>query len=322
VDPWEGVALGLVLGAAGWIRAYDFLEGEALLPDLWDEYRLRKLPFDQLEAEYEANANRSDVIMCLTTTPTRIEHLQLTLKSLLRQRRRPTEIRLHLPAYSRRDNQPYIRPQWLQRLTAVRIIECEDLGPATKLLPALLTSPPSQRVLAVDDDRIYPRNMVEDFDRFQMHYPDAALGMSGWVAPADLVDRPTTLVADLAGRPPTPIKSTRLRRPKAVDVLQGFSGYVMRPRFFDLDKLTDYSEAPPVARMVDDVWFSGHCNAPKFVIPTRRTNFQSWPLRSFYGRTSLGRLNRGDGDPERRSNTIMLQHFAGAWRVGGPDRTA
>jgi hypothetical protein len=103
--------------------------------------------------------------------------------------------------------------------------------------------------------------------------------------------------------------------------VQGLAGYIVRPRFFDLRRLIDYASAPPAARTVDDVWISGHCRAPKYVLPSRRSSFEPWRRRAFYSRTGLGRLNRAR-DHRERPNSIMLRHFAAAWigsaPAGGP----
>ena len=310
-----GLALGAACGLA--VKAYDFLQGEDLLHDLPDELWLRRVPIEALETAYRRRPPASDLVISLTTIPSRLPYLELTLKSLLRQTRRPARIRLNLPSFSRRERRAYEVPCWLEHLSSVEVVPCEDLGPATKVLPTLRDADPRQRVLAVDDDRVYPPSLVEQIDRWSGVLPEAAIGLSGWIAPPDLTDRPTTLVADLLLRPPVPIKATRIGTPREVDVLQGLAGYVVRPRYFDLDALCDYSTAPPAARMVDDVWIAGHCRARRFVVPSRRTNFPPWIGRGFYGRTALGRLNRGGGEPNNRSNTIMLRYFAGRWPVGG-----
>jgi hypothetical protein len=96
------------------------------------------------------------------------------------------------------------------------------------------------------------------------------------------------------------------------------SGYLVRPRFFDVTRLSDYSAAPPLAFFVDDVWLSAHCTVPKYVVPVGRANFQPPRHALHYKRTSLGWENRGGGDLEKRNNTIMVKYFADRWRVGGP----
>src|SRR4029453_15549832 len=102
----------------------------------------------------------------------------------------------------------------------------------------------------------------------------------------DLVDRPSRLTATLLGRPPAPLKCTRVAARRDVAVIQGLSGYVVGPRFFDLPALTDYSRAPAAAFFVDDVWVSAHCRAPKAVFAGRRTNFPSIVDARFFKRSS------------------------------------
>jgi hypothetical protein len=166
----------------------------------------------------------------------------------------------------------------------------------------------------VDDDRIYQPWLVEQMMAAADANPGIAVAGSGWDAPVDLIDRPTRLSATLFGRAPAPLKCTRVRGRRDVDIMQGLSGYLVRPRFFDTRALADYSGAPPAAFFVDDVWISAHCQVPKAVIQGRRTNFASRRDARSYKRSSVALVNRGDGSPESRNNTVMLRYFAGRWR--------
>ncbi len=307
---WLTAALALLLA----VKAIDFFEGEDVILDLRDEFRLARMDLEALDRA-AGSAPRSNVIVCLTTIPSRMPYIDDTLKSLLRQTLLPREIWLHVPSFSKRENRPYEIPARLRRLQSVRIRECDDWGPATKFIPALAGLPPDQPVIALDDDRIYPPNLVRDLQAAAQALPDAAFGLSGWIVPDDLVDRPTTIIANLLQRPPAPVRATRLKALRRVDVLQGVSGYLVKPRFFDLARLTDYADAPAEAFTVDDVWMSAHCQVPKYVVPARRSSFQPWRRRVLYKRTSLGSINRGRTDEERR-NSIVLRHLRGAWMTG------
>jgi hypothetical protein len=318
--PLELVAVLGAVGAASAIWAHDFLEGETLLADLADEVFIARADIFRLDAFCRANPARSDTIISLTTIPSRIAAIGDTLKSLLRQSRAPAEIRLNLPAYCKRERAPYVVPAWLGGLRSVTIVACDDLGPATKLLPALGALPPNQKIVALDDDRIYPRSLLADLDAAAQSLPDAALGLSGWRVPPDLIDRPTTLLTNIRTTPPAPIRGRRVRVPTPVDILQGMSGYLVRPRYFDLAALGDYSCAPAAASFVDDVWISAQCRAPKYVIPVRRSNFQPYRRIRLYKKTGLGLVNRGGGDVNRRNNTVMLKYFASRWAADGAER--
>lgn len=302
------------------VKLHDFFEGETLVEDLLDEFRMSRTELAALDRFWAENPNRSEAIVTLTTIPSRLPHIATTLKSLMRQSRAPARIVLNLPQHSKRENAGYTVPSFLLGLKSVAVHRCEDLGPATKLIPTLMREPPTQKIIVVDDDRIYPVNLVADLDDAADRDELSAFGMSGWVVPADLTDRPTTIWANLKMLPPAPVRARRLRAPLAVDVLQGLSGYLVRPAFFDLERLADYSGAPGAAFYVDDVWISGHCKAQRFVIPARRYNYQPKFKSAFYKRTSLGLINRGPGDNTQRHNTVILRHLAGSWRAGGREK--
>jgi hypothetical protein len=302
------------------IKIHDFFEGETLVRDCLDEFRLTRTDLGKLDAFWTENPSRSECIITLTTIPSRLPHIAATLKSLMRQSRAPARIILNLPDFSKRENTPYTVPAFLQGLKSVQIVRCEDMGPATKVVPTLLREPPERKIIVVDDDRIYPANLVRDLENAADLDVKSAFGMSGWVVPTDLVDRPTTIWANFQMRPPSPARARRLHSPMPVDILQGLSGYLVRPGFFDLPRLTDYNRAPPESFFVDDVWISAHCAAARFVIPARRYNYQPKFRRGFYKNTSLGLLNRGPGGDEQRHNTIVLRYLADKWRVGGPRR--
>lgn len=309
-----GLAVAGVAAVAA-VGIHDFFEGETLLHDLLDEYRLSSTSLEEMDRRWAANTSRSSVIISLTTIPSRLPHIAPTLKSLMRQTRAPASINLNLPHMSIREKVPYAVPAFLQGLGSVKIHRCDDMGPATKVVPTLQREKQYQAIIVVDDDRIYPSNLVADLEDAAAANPGAAFGMSGWRVPPDLVDRPSTIVANFRMQAPSPVRARRLRAPYAVDILQGLSGYIVRPGFFNLTQLVDYSGAPRESFYVDDVWISGHCKVPRFVIPSRRYNYQPKRLREFYKGTSLGLINRGTGGNERRHNTVVMKHLAERWQA-------
>jgi hypothetical protein len=299
--------------AAAAVKIHDFFEGETLVRDIADELSLSRRSLAELDRAWAANPRRSDAIVSLTSIPSRLPLIARTLKSLMRQSLAPRRIVLNLPRFSKREGVAYEVPDYLSGITAVSIRWCEDMGPATKLIPSLLGEAPDARIIVVDDDRIYPATLVADLVAASERDPASAFGMSGWVVPADLVDRPTTVWSNLRMLPPAPIRARRLSQPVETDIVQGLSGYLVKPAFFDAAAVTDYSGAPKEAFFVDDVWISAHCRARRFVIPSRRANYQPKLHRGFYGRTSLGRINRGPGPDAQRNNSIVIRHFAGRW---------
>jgi hypothetical protein len=308
----------LVLCAALAIVLHDFFEGETLVSDLWDEWRLSRETLAALDTAWAANPDRTDAVVSLTSIPSRLPLIAPTVKSLLRQTVAPAKIILNIPAYSTREQKPYVVPDFLLGLKGIEIHVCEDMGSATKLLPSLVRFPPQQPIFVVDDDRIYHKTVLACLISTAQTAPGTSVGLSGWQVPPDLTDRPTTIWTNLTMQAPAPIRARRLRRRVEVDILQGLSGYLVRPDQFDLARLLDYRGAPAAARLVDDVWIAGHSNASRFVVPARRTNYQPKLMRRLFRRTSLGLMNRGPGGHANRSNSIVIRHLAGRWLTERP----
>ncbi len=231
------------------------------------------------------------------------------LKSLLRQTRAPAEIRLYLPRFSKREEQPYRVPAYLRQLKSVTLFEDEeDHGPATKFRSAIEKAAPDQKLLIVDDDRIYPPDMLALLDDAATANPSAAFCLGGWIVPPDLVDRATTMMMNINSIPPAQIRASRIKKAAPIDILMGCHGFVIRPRQVDLARLCDYSRAPREAFFADDLWISAYCHAPKYALPVRRTDFQPYRNIRHYDKSSLGWVNR-TGNPEIWVNTTVLKWF-------------
>lgn len=304
-----GLAVLLIIG----IWLHHIFEGEWLPSDLWREWKLSRTSLAALDAAWAANPGRSSITVTLTTIPSRLGAIDDTLKSLLDQARKPQRILLNIPEWSEREGCAYQVPERLRGLASVEIRPCRDWGPATKLIPSVLSEPADAALLVVDDDRIYPPWTVARFEEESAETPDDALALGGWVVPADLTDRPTTVLSNLLMRPPVPVRAPRLSRRMRVDVLLGVMGYLVRPRFFDLDEIADFSAGPSVLRLVDDVRTSALCRAAKYVIPGPSLSFIPKRRRGLYQKTALGRINRGRGGNDQRHNTIAIRYFADRW---------
>ena len=307
-----GTTLAGLAALAIWI--YDRVSGRRLLLDLRDKARMGLRDIGAWDRYWQANPRRSDTVICLTTLPSRLPEIEASLKSLLYQSVAPARIRLHLPKTSKREGVPYDPPPWLRELSSVEIVECErDYGPATKFVPALLDLSPQQKILVVDDDKLYPPDLVAHFDALAREHPEIALGSSGWCVPADLQDRKVTLRGTLRGEAPGRRKATQLGTPERVDVLQGHSGFLVRPGFFDMTEfLASYETGPEEAFFNDDIWLSGHCRVPKMIFPARRFCFVSWKRVSLYDRTSLERRDSA-ADIQVRTNTLLIRHLRDRW---------
>ncbi|NQZ75644.1 MAG: glycosyltransferase family 2 protein [Ekhidna sp.] len=262
------------------------------------------------------STNKSKIVFSLTTIPERIDSIELTIKSLLFQQKPPSRIHLNIPYVSFRNKKEYVIPQWLQELESVKIVRIdEDYGPASKFIPSLQKLDANIPILVVDDDNIYPPNYIKDFESAEKKNPDVILAASGWKVPNDLIDKPTTLWTNIMRIPPVPLPGTRITQSIKTDIIQGFSGYLLKPRFFDLAEIANYEGVPHKVRFVDDVWVSAKAKVEKFIFPISRFCYVAFFQNSFYKHSSLAKINNWNRQKnEDRNNSIALRFFEHVWK--------
>ncbi|PYL66164.1 MAG: hypothetical protein DMF20_07235 [Verrucomicrobia bacterium] len=285
-------AVLLILGALGIKR---------LLPG--NRKRRRQVRFIRETLAAKPTFDNRRVIVSLSTVPDRINNLRPTIRSLLKQTRPPDEIVLAIPEFSVRERRPYVVPKYISRLPRVRILRCrEDWGPATKFIAAIQDELAAGRqntlIVVVDDDRIYPRDALETYLYYSEQLPDAALCFRG-------AAMPSTLDWDDAKM----IYAKDLREPRPVAVITGCGSYLVQPRFFDRS-LWNYSEAPPVAFYIDDIWISAWLSrrgVKRYVVPGSAT------MRSVRRQRRTLSLNKIHG--RQKLNNEIIAFFRDAWDV-------
>ena len=207
-------------------------------------------------------------IVTLSSIPPRFSDLGETLDSLLNQSLPVQEIRLYIPEHYRRF------PDWDGTLPqvpeGVTIHRCaEDLGPATKILPAVRAlNGQDVDILLCDDDKIYDRNWHRRFKELARKKPDTCIVEVGETFP-DIAE---------THRPPDRLPRGRRRASKGigyrlkrllslgrhkphffvqsgyVDQISGYAGVLLRPDWFD----EAVFDIPDILWTVDDPWLSGH----------------------------------------------------------------
>ncbi|MFC3570954.1 glycosyltransferase family 2 protein [Paracoccus simplex] len=210
----------------------------------------------------------SPTIITLSTIPSRFQLLGPTLRCLLDQKLPAERIHVYVP-------QRYNRfPEWDGTLPQVpegiTIRRCErDLGPATKILPAARDyAGQDVDLLFCDDDKLYDRDWHARLKRERSRHPGACIVEAGDSLP-DVADSVRTAdrlprAARWTKKPLSyrikrvlslfTIKSSIYASSGHVDILGGHGGAMVRPDWFGLDAW----DIPPVLRMVDDPWLSGH----------------------------------------------------------------
>lgn len=256
-----------------------------------------------LRAPLPSPARRSSVIVTLTSLPSRVGLLRPVLASLLDQTVPPSRVVLALPAFSQREQAAYRLPAFLDH-PCVEVLPCErDWGPATKLIPSWQRAGPDSLLLALDDDNIYPRDLIERLLHWHQRMPAAALGLRGWSVGAALDFNRARIHY-----------GTGQRELRPVDILTGTWGFLVRRDFFD-EALLDYSGYPEEAFWVDDVWFSGHLarrGVPRRVISSCHAPL---PTRANW----VNDLARNVNDGGQQDNRVLAA-FAPYWERLGSDR--
>ena len=282
------------------------LGGARLLPR--NRKHRRQVRFIRETLARSKKSNHRRVIASLSTVPARIDNLGPTVRSLLRQTRPPDEIVLAIPEFSIREQRAYVVPEYLLRLQRVRILHCgEDLGPATKFIPAIQEELAAGRtnslIMVVDDDRVYPRDALETYLHYNKQLPDAALCFRGAPMPRSLDWRDAKM-----------IRGRELRQPQAAAVMTGCGSYLIQPRFFD-ESLWDYSNAPKGAFYMDDIWISGWLSRrrmKRYVVPASAMMRSVWRQKR-----TLSLHDVPEGRQYHNNETIAF--FGDTWDVFAVD---
>ena len=122
----------------------------------------------------------TNFIISLTTLPSRYESLKQCLKSLLEQNYDNYEIHLNIPKNNKLEG-PYKHKLEFNN-DKLKIYYVDDIGPISKLFYTLeRTKNMNQRIISVDDDIIYNKNMLKEYNKIlsNSNYLDCCIGFAG-----------------------------------------------------------------------------------------------------------------------------------------------
>jgi hypothetical protein len=179
------------------------------------------------------------IVISMTTSPKRIVHIESLLTILSNQTTPPNQIVLNLPYVFKRTNMEFGQiPEFVENNPLVRVNRCEDIGPATKILPtAGLFTDPETIIISVDDDIEYRNNFIETLLTYSKKHPDAVITGESFMridAPEDAKDK-TAVYAEL---------------------VEGYSAVLYKKRFLDNIPIADFVKYPKFCYMADDFLLS------------------------------------------------------------------
>ena len=118
-------------------------------------------------------------IISLTSIPSRFEHVETTLLSLLKQDKKADKIILYIPRYYKRFKKKVISAPKVPKGVEVRFSDV-DYGPSTKILPAIKDFfNDDVRIVFCDDDRIYQPNMISNLIEVSKDVPGRVIAFEG-----------------------------------------------------------------------------------------------------------------------------------------------
>lgn len=199
----------------------------------------------------------SDIVLSLTTIPGRVKYLEAFLRSVERQSMKPLRIELNLPTEYKK------RPIGAAERSAIPsdfdVYECDDVGPATKVLPTLRRyEGTGQKIVYCDDDRRFQKNWLKRLYEQSMRMPDCAIA-----------DECHTIKAiEYRFKHQKKSLSYRLKRVLSLgaynprgknlgpccNIAMGCGGVLVTPAFFSHHVF----EVPDIIWSVDDVWLSAN----------------------------------------------------------------
>ena len=218
------------------------------------------------------------MIVSLTTIPKRINHIHLVIQSLKRQTKPVTKILLWIP-YTYKGNDEYIIPDYLKNEKLVKIIRCEDLGPATKFLHPIKYLKSGEDFVVIDDDTIYSQYLIEDLTALPNLYGAKCIkgtafedwnGKSVKSRDPDYINRQRKSIRVIGeNNEPDNLYNIKIRK---VPIICGCDGMLLNTSFFN----KNFFNIQQQFFNCDDIWLSGFLaanNIDKYVVPCREIQY-------------------------------------------------
>lgn len=235
------------------------------------------------------------IVVSLTTHGRRIHTVPFSIESLFLQTRVPDRIVLYLSKEEFSiETLPFLLRNQIKRGLEVRFVE--DLGPYTKLLPALHEFPDSI-IVTIDDDYMYPVDLIERLSNANAKHPEAVCCCH------------SRIIQKKNGIELMPYDSFEMSFPKE-DLLshnllaEGFGGILYPPGSFT-DKVFDKKCINDLSPYADDLWFKAMeliAGTPVLQVARGRDWFSSMTSEKSVQDSGLARYNN-----EKKGNDKQLK---------------
>lgn len=202
----------------------------------------------------------SEIIISLTTIPSRARYLSNFIDIINYQTVSPSKLELNIPTEYHKRNLGKVDKNLIP--SDFTVYDCEDYGPATKLLPTLKRYTGSDvKIIYCDDDRLYDKNWIRNLVISSDKYPTSAICeefTSIRKVERRYHNRNKRLRKALKALRKSlsfgKYKPAHIDKKDTPDIAEGFGGVLVRPSFFD-DMVFSI---PDMLWSVDDIWLSGN----------------------------------------------------------------
>lgn len=248
----------------------------------------------------EGTKGETEIIVSLTTHGRRLYEVYLGIESIMQGSVKPNRIVLWLS----KDLQVSTLPQTLlnQIDRGLLIKYTEDIGPYTKLVPALKEYPDSV-IVTIDDDILYPYDTLEMLVSAYRKQPTCIIANRVMDIALDNQDHPTSL--------PTWKELEDKDRVSKLNFFEGVGAVLYPPHCFTADVL-DQSVFTEICPTADDVWFNCMALLSKTSVITANHHYSRFPLliNESVQDSALWRINsRTANTPNDKQLRAVMQKY-------------
>lgn len=208
-----------------------------------------------------------EIIVSLTTHHRRIFEVYLAIESIMQGSVKPNRIILWLSAELADHPLPVSLQKQCQRGLEIRYTS--DIGPYTKLIPALQAFPAST-IVTIDDDIIYPFDTLEMLLQMHGNFPMAICGNH-------LIQAQYSKDGRLASFPTWSEVTLDLPSSNRTYFFEGLGG-VLYPAHCFTDEVFDTDTFLSICPKADDIWFNCMALLAHTPVVASNTHYRHLPL--------------------------------------------
>lgn len=238
---------------------------------------------------------RRRIVVSLSTIPSRIDYIRPTIVSIFNQTMKADTVYLVVGNKSSmldggKEREKVQLPNFIINMSdhgSLKVLQPEeDLGPVDKLVHALILERENNntRILYLDDDMIYAPHTIQSLILASELHEQSAIAFSGAKLRSNFRQiRHSDISKDCHPNLYFYMGGLDCYEDRAVDIVQGFMGVVVQPRFFDIDKflrLVKDASMPIGVRKSDDWLISSHLemrNITRILVTPHDTKLDNTP---------------------------------------------